>query len=90
MLAVKIRGVMQKQTLSAKQVRTLIEKAGVGDSFTKKTEDVASRAQLVPMTLWRYLKSGTPSRKEPFFLMQLAYGYEIIERPDDSGAAFIL
>jgi hypothetical protein len=81
---------MQIQTLSAEQVRTLIEKAGVGVSFTKKTENVAARTNSAPMTIWRYLKKGTPSSNPPFFLFQLAYEYQIIERPEDSGAAFIL
>jgi hypothetical protein len=81
---------MQKQTLTGKQVRTLIEAAGVGASFTEKVVNVAKRVHSTKPTLFRYLRKGTPSRQSPHFLLQLAYEYQIIERPDDSGAAFIL
>jgi hypothetical protein len=81
---------MQQPILSADQVRTLIEKAGRGDSFTKKAENVAERVHSSKPTLFRYLRAGTHPRNPPFFLLQLAYEYQIIERPADSGGAFIL
>jgi hypothetical protein len=83
-------GVMQKPTLTGKQVRALIEAAGVGASFTEKSVNVASRVHSSKTTLFRYLREGTPSQQAPFFLLQLAYEYQIIERPDNSAGAFIL
>jgi hypothetical protein len=81
---------MTKQTLSAEQVRTLIEKAGVGDSFHQKTLNVAARTHCGESTLWLYLKRGTTSRQSPTFLIHLAIAYQIIERPADLGTPFIV
>jgi hypothetical protein len=81
---------MQKQTLDAKQLRTLIEKAGVGDSFSKKATNVATRTYCSEPSMWRYLRQGTSPRQPPRFLLQLAYQYQILERPEDSGAALFL
>lgn len=72
--------------LTPEQVRETIEKAGVGDLFTAKVENVASRIALGRMAMFRMLENGTKrsrARASVGLLVQFAYEYEIIERPDD-------
>lgn len=77
--------------LTPAQVRETIERAGIGETFTAKAEDVAARVATSRRTIFKWIDNGTPRYNNSVGLLcQLAYEYEVLERPDDGGAVMMI
>lgn len=51
-------------TLTAADVRGIIEQTGTGDNFTAKLENIAKQTNVPLRTLWRYATDGVPQRSK--------------------------
>lgn len=81
------------ENLTPDQVRATIERAGVGDSFSAKVSDVATRADCAESTVYKWLSSGTDgtrARAARGLLRQIACEHEVFKRPDDGSGVMMI
>lgn len=62
---------MKTESLTAEELREIIESVGHGTSFSKRVNDVAGRIGISVPTLWRWLRVGLPGRESKLQIKQL-------------------